>query len=99
MSKHQTILLKIVNTNPLNPTAASKGTIRLNVPLLESGALRIVRYQGLNLFSAPTPIFISFYSGAFNTSPVVCGSNDFNNLGNTTEFMLPVVPDPTGNLN
>lgn len=100
MSNHQTIQLKIINnSNPFNPTFASSGTIKLNMPFADSGALRIVRYQGLNVFSSPTPIFISFSSGAINTSPVINGSNDFNNIGSSTEFMLPVVPDVTGGLN
>lgn len=93
--------LKIVNTsNPFVPSAVSKGTIKIDFPSLDSGVIRIVRYQALGLNSGTSPIYISFPTGAFNTSPVISGVNDPTVYrGSSTEFMLPIDVDPTLNGN
>lgn len=95
MSSSQTssIQLKILNTsNPFVATAASRGTIKLNMSIPDSGVLRILRYQAANLSSAGSPIYISFASGALNTSQVINGSNNQTFINSSTEFMLPVNP-------
>jgi hypothetical protein len=92
MSNHQTIQIKIFNNStPFSPTAASSGTIKLNMSLADSGVLRIVRYQARDLFSFPSPMFLSFTSGSFNTSPVINGSNNPNNISSSTEFVIPTI--------
>jgi hypothetical protein len=95
------IQIKIINnSSPFVSTFASKGVITLDSNNLDAGELRIVRYQAVGLNSGNSPIFISFTSGALNTSPVITGSNVDNFYrGSSTEFMLPTIYDPSSNGN